>query len=155
MDLVESAIKAVDLAQEGLRNKTQDMTFGLVESATQRDELLKHILEAYGVDLPDMQAPTLERRIEDPDLSEGLRELLAVRLQATTSSTAKYKKVLNGVSSDGRLRGTLQWCGATRTGRDSGRLFQPQNLMRPTLSSEEINFAIEAFKANAAELFYD
>lgn len=116
--LIASAILSVDRTQDSLRKRTSDITNGEVSSATRRDVLLKHILEEYGVELPDMQASTLEHRINDPDLPEPLKELLGIRLQATTSSTAKYNKILKSVSSDGRLRGTLQWCGASRTGRD-------------------------------------
>lgn len=155
MNLVKSAIHAVDKAQEVLRNRTENLTLGDVSSATRRDQMLAHILAAYGVNLPDMTASTLERRIEDPDLPEGLKELLAIRLQATASSTAKYKKVKDCVSNDGRLRGTLQFCGAARTGRWSGRLFQPQNLSRPTVSHEDVEQGIEVLKYDCADIMYD
>ena len=154
LELANAAIKAVDREQEKLRGRTSELTLGDIDSTTRRDALLKHILEAYGVELPDMQASTLERRIEDPDLPEGLRELLGIRLQATTSSTAKYKRLVKSTCSDGRLRGALQWCGASRTGRDSGRLFQPQNLPRPTMKQSDIELGIEALKADCADLIY-
>jgi DNA polymerase len=114
--------------------------------------MLEHILEAYGVGLPDLQISTLERRIDDPDLPVELRELLAVRLQASKTSVSKYKRVLNGVSADGRLRGLLAFCGALRTGRWAGRLWQPQNLARPTIKNKEIELWIEALKADAEDL---
>lgn len=62
---------------------------------------------------------------------------------------------MKGVSRYGRLRGTLQFCGASRTGRWAGRLFQPQNLPRPTLTHNDIDFSIEALKAGCADLLYD
>ena len=154
LDLAQAAIRAVDKAQASLRARTSDLTLGDVDSATKRDAMLAHILAAYGVELPDMQASTLERRIDDPDLPEGLRELLAIRLQATTSSTAKYQKVMKCVSSDGRLRGTIQWCGASRTKRDGGRLFHPLNLPRPTMENEDIELGIEALKNDCADILY-
>lgn len=118
LDLIESAIRGVDEAQVGHKARVVELTEGEVSSATRRDMLLKYVLKTYDIDLPDMQAATLERRIEDPNIPEGLRELLRIRLMACTSSTAKYKKILACVSSDGRLRGTIQWCGAGHTGRD-------------------------------------
>lgn len=154
-DLVQAAIRAVDSAQKTLAQRTQALTDGAVQAATQRDALLRHLVEAYGVTLPDMQQSTLERRINDPDLPAELRELLAIRLQASTSSTAKYKTLSKGVSADGRLRGTLQFNGASRTGRWAGRLFQPQNLPRPTLSQELIDLGVDALKADAADLVFD
>ncbi|MDD9339573.1 MAG: DNA polymerase, partial [Providencia heimbachae] len=155
IQLATSAIEAVDIEQKRLAKLTQELTDDEVQAATQRDVLLKHISSAFGVDLPDMQKSTIERRINDPDIPLPLRELLAIRLQASTTSTSKYKALMNGVSADGRLRGTLQFCGASRTGRWAGRLFQPQNLPRPTLDQETIDNGIEALKAGCADLIYD
>ena len=154
-ELAEAAVRAVDKAQIELKQRTVDITNGEVESSTKRDSMLEHVLAEYGVDLPDLQKSTVERRIADPDLPEGLRELLRIRLQASTTSTTKYKALLNSVSSDGRLRGTKQFCGAGRTGRWAGRLFQPDNLPRPALKQDEIDAGIEALKADCAGLLFE
>ena len=155
LKLANGAIAAVEAEKELLATRTQQLTDDEVESATKRDKLLKFILDSYGVTLPDMQAATLERRINDPDLPAPLRELLAIRLAATTSSTAKYKTLINSCSSDGRLRGLLQFCGAARTGRWAGRIWQPQNLPRPTLDADRIMQAIAAFTGGYADLVVD
>ncbi|MDR4742732.1 DNA polymerase [Klebsiella pneumoniae] len=155
VQLAQAAIEAVDLEQKQLAKRTQVMTDGEVQAATQRDAMIKHIVESYGVELPDMQRSTLERRIADPDLPSPVKELLAIRLQASTTSTSKYKSLMKGISRDGRLRGTLQFCGASRTGRWAGRLFQPQNLPRPTLEQERIDEGIEALKSGCADLLFD
>ncbi|HDT1123726.1 TPA: DNA polymerase [Klebsiella aerogenes] len=155
VQLAQAAIEAVDLEQKRLAKRTQVMTDGEVQAATQRDAMIKHIVESYGVELLDMQRSTLERRIADPDLPSPVKELLAIRLQASTTSTSKYKSLMKGISSDGRLRGTLQFCGASRTGRWAGRLFQPQNLPRPTLEQERIDEGIEALKSGCADLLFD
>lgn len=153
-ELAEAAVRAVDLAQIELKQRTVDITNGEVESSTKRDSMLEHVLAEYGVDLPDLQKSTIERRISDPELPEGLRELLRIRLQASSTSTTKYKALLNSVSSDGRLRGTKQFCGAGRTGRWAGRLFQPDNLPRPVLKQAEIDLGIEALKDGCAGLLF-
>lgn len=155
VQLAEAAVTAVEMEQKVLAKRTRELTDNEVQAATQRDAMLKHIAEAFGIELPDMQASTLQRRVNDPDLPFELRELLAIRLQASSTSTSKYKTLMKGVSSDGRLRGTLQFCGASRTGRWAGRLFQPQNLPRPTLKQNDIDFGIEALKAGCADLLYD
>lgn len=155
VELAKSAISAVGVEQRRLKAKTQELTGGEVASATQRDQLLAHILSEYGVDLPDMKKDTLERRLADEELPQALRELIKVRLSATTSSTAKYAALMRAVSSDGRLRGSLQFAGALRTARWSGRLFQPQNMMRPDMSPEEIEYAIEAMLSGSADLLLD
>ena len=155
VQLAEAAVTAVEMEQKVLAKRTRELTDNAVQAATQRDAMLKHIAEAFGIELPDMQASTLQRRVNDPDLPFELRELLAIRLQARSTSTSKYKTLMKGVSRDGRLRGTLQFCGASRTGRWAGRLFQPQNLPRPMLKQEDIDCGIEALKAGCADLLYD
>jgi DNA polymerase bacteriophage-type len=135
LEFAQAAIAAADDAQRALAEQTVEITDGAVGSATQRDALLKYILDEHDVDLPDLQASTLERRISDPNLPEAVRELLAIRLQAGRASTSKYTALIKGTSEDGRLRGLLQFCGAQRTGRWAGRLFQPQNLARPDVAA--------------------
>jgi len=155
LELAEKAISAVEVAQSGLAEQTQAATNGEVTAATQRDRLLEFILREHGVSLPDMRADTLERRLSDASLPDGVRDLIAIRLMASTSSVSKYKRVLRCTSSDGYLRGVIQFSGAGRTGRDAGRLFQPQNLLRPTLGTAEIETGIEAIKAGCADLVTD
>lgn len=155
VDLAEKAVECIDIEQRRLADETHTMTDGEVQTATQRDAMLRHIVGAYGITLNDLTASTIERRLNDPDLPDGLKELLAVRQQASTTSTSKYKALLNRVNSDGRLRGTLQFMGAPRTGRWAGRGFQPQNLTRPTLPQWQIDLGIEAIKSGNADLLTD
>lgn len=155
LDLARAAIATVERAKEIADDRTQEMTEDRVRSTNQRDELLKELLLEHGVYLPDMTAYTLERRLEDPDLPDAVRELLSIRLAQSATSTAKYNKLLSSVSADGRLRGTLQFCGAPRSKRWSGKVFQPTNLPRPDMPQEEIEHGIEAIKAHVAHLMFD
>jgi len=150
LDLVEGVIAAVDLEQHRLAEATLEHTGG-VATATERDKLLAHILAEYGVSLPDMQGSTLERRVSDTNLPIELRELLALRLEAATASTSKYKR-LRDSHIDGRVKGTLQYAGAARTRRWAGRRFQPQNLPRPSLKLPAIELAIRSFKSGTADV---
>lgn len=154
-ELANNAIEAITNEQARLAVETQERTDGAVQAATQRDKMLAHLVAEYGITLPDMRKSTLERRIDDPALPEPLRELLSIRLQASTSSTSKYKKLIDCVSDDQRLRGTLQFCGAQRTGRWAGRLFQPQNLPRPIHDQETIDLGIDAIKNKSVDLLFD
>lgn len=171
VELAEAAVRAIDRAQKDLAARTVELTDGEVAKATQRDKLLAHLLAEYGVDLPDMKKSTLERRINDPDLPDPLRELLAIRLEATMTSSSKYKTLLRGVSADGRLRGLMQFCGAARTGRVAHRLYQPGNMPRPDvgLMARELGLpkfsdgdaerytelGIEALKSGCADLVFE
>lgn len=161
VELATCAIGAVARAQANLARRTQELTEGEVQRTTQRNKMLAYLLARHGVDLPDLKKTTLERRIDDPDLPWALRELLKNRLQASSSSTSKYKTLVKGVSSDGRLRGLLQFDGAQRTRRWAGRLWQPQNLTRPSIGDlhdaelqAEIELGILAIKSNCEDLIY-
>ena len=161
VELAQAAIRTVDRAQAILTERTEDLTLGIVASATQRNAMLKFINEVYELGLEDLRGSTVEKALEAADLPEDLRELLTVRLQASTTSTAKYKALLQCVSSDGRLRGTKQYCGALRTGRWAGRLFQPDNLPRPAIGDlrdeelqQAIDHGIDALKADCADLVF-
>lgn len=155
VELATHAVKMVERHKKTLAKRVNDLTDGEVEAATQRDKLLVHLLEWYGVTLPDMKKSTLERRLQDENLPDPVRELIAIRLDASGTSQAKYERVLSGVSNDGRLRGTLAFCGAARTGRWAGRLFQPQNMPRPNMKSDEIDAAIAEIKGGDGDLFLD
>jgi len=154
MDLVRGAITAVDEEQARLRGRVQEQTDDMVESATKGAQLLAFILEQFGVRLPDLQASTLERRLEDDSIPEPVKELLRIRLEASRSSTAKYKVLARATTADNRLRGLLQIYGAQRTGRYAGRLFQPQNLPRPSEKAAVVEQNIEAVKSGVLDLIH-
>lgn len=156
LELARAAIDAVGDEQERLREETRQATEGYVSSPSKRDQLIAYIVAEYGVTLPDFRADTLRRRIEDPELPEGVRLLLSLRLEATKTSTSKYKALVNATSADGRLRNTLQFAGAQRTARWAGRIFQPQNMPRPTpdFDEEEQDLAIAALKGGYATVVY-
>jgi DNA polymerase len=151
-ELATKMIAAADKAKNRMAKRVQDVTDQEVQSATQRDALLAFILGMHGVELPDMKADTLERRMEDPDLPAEVKELLGIRLRASMNSTSKCKTALKGMNVDDRLRGCSQYRGAGRTGRTAHRLFQPGNLPRPAYKYPYIEAGIAAIKADALDL---
>lgn len=152
-ELCYGAIRAVAREQVKLAGETAHLTAGEVQSTTQRDALLAHILEEHSVELPDMRADTLERRLEDQELPAIVRELILNRLQASGTSVRKYQRALNAAVG-GRVSGALQFAGAARTARWAGRIVQPQNFPRPWMKQPEIEIAIEAMKHNCEDLLY-
>lgn len=134
--LAEEAVTALKAQKEQLDNAVWIATCGSVSAATQRDKLLLYLCESQGCVLKDLRAPTILAALEDESLEESTRALLRIRLEASKTSTSKFKRMLESVGKDGRLRGTLQFAGASRTARWAGRIFQPQNLPRPTMSAD-------------------
>lgn len=144
IEMAKKAVKVFEVERDRLTRSTSKNTDGEVGSATQTARLLEFLNEEYDLNLANLQADTIEERLGDPNLPEGARHLLEIRSQISQNAAAKYKRVLEN-EFEGRLYNTLQFLGASRTGRDAGRVFQPQNLKRPTVwfDAEDIDAAIE------------
>ena len=153
LELARSALRAFERASRSLAAASAVLTDGAVGSLTQRQKLLDHLSDKHSFTPVDLTKGTVTALLKG-DLAPEVRELLKNRQQASATSPAKYKVLLNATSSDERLRGTIQFCGASRTGRDAGRIFQPQNLPRPTLALPVIEAGIEAMKADCEDLLF-
>ena len=155
-ELARSALRAFERTTRSLAARTSVLTGGAVASATQRAAFLKHLQDTYGADMDDMTGATVEKFLRADNVDPVLRELLEIRQQAAATSPAKYKALTDAASSDSRLRGTVQFCGAARTGRDAGRIFQPQNLPRTPdwFDADNQELTIAAFKADAEDIIW-
>lgn len=153
-DLARSAIRAFERALRSLADHCSALTNGAVPSATQRQKFIDYLRGELGYEIADLTKGGIDNLMAG-DLPPKVRELLEIRRQAASTTPAKYKVLLDAACSDGRLRGLMQFCGASRTGRDAGRIFQPQNLMRPTMSNEQIELGIAAMKADCEDLLFD
>lgn len=152
--LVDSALSAIEAEQLRLDTEIAELTDGAIRSTRQTGALAGFLDLQLGVNLGDLQKSTVEEALQrlhqQGRLSGKVRAILENRSQSSKSSTSKYKALKNGVNRDGRMRGTLLYCGAQRTGRWAGRLFQPQNLPRPSMQAEQIEAGIDALKAGTA-----
>ena len=62
------------------------------------------------------------------DISLKARRVLFLRSRIAKTSVTKYEAMRRSMCQDGRIRGLLQFYGASRTGRWAGRIVQVQNL---------------------------
>ena len=156
LEFARAALRAFDRAGRTLATRAAHLTGGSVTSATQRQRLLDHLKDAHGFETEDLTRATLGNLLGG-DLNPQVRELLEIRQQAAATSPAKYSVLLNATNRDGRLRGLIQFCGAARTGRDAGRLFQPQNLPRsPDWFDDDVQATtVAAMKADCEHLIWD
>ena len=153
-ELAEVAQRAAQRASKRLAQEATALTGGAVTNTSQRGKTLDH-LRQLGLETEDLRGGTIDKLLLRDDLTSDIRALLENRAQASATSPAKYRTLSNAASSDGRLRGALQFCGASRTGRWGGRLFQPQNLPRPTMKHAEIEAGIAAMKADVEDMLFD
>ena len=81
---------------------------------------------------------------------------LSLRQELAKSSIKKYNAMQTVVGSDDRARGLIQFYGANRTGRYSGRLIQVQNLPANHLPDlDTARTLIRSGNTDAVEMLYD
>lgn len=115
---------------------------------------LRAWLADNGADLPDLRKETVAEALKQPQTAKA-RQVLELRQELGKSSLKKYDAIQAATGPDGRIRGTLQFYGATRTGRWAGRLLQVQNLPRTYVKhQDEIRELIRARQLPALEMIY-
>lgn len=111
-------------------------------------------LEDSGAKLPDLQKATVAEALKASQPA-NVRRVLELRQALGKSSLKKYDAIQAATGPDGCIRGTLQFYGATRTGRWAGRLLQVQNLPRTYLKhQDEVRELIKAKNLTALEMIY-
>lgn len=143
VDAVENARRLAASEGDRLNREMAAATAGAVTAATQVGKL-KDWVRGHGLAVASLDKAGLKTLLSDKATPNAVKAALRIRREAGKTSTAKFKKMLAGISSDGRARGLFQWHGTT-TGRAAGRRIQVQSLVRPKLSADEVAEAIELF----------
>lgn len=132
MDLVNAAITVNDRAMHDMKQEMNRVT-GLANANSVQQ--LRPWCKYHGVDMPNMQAATVDRYLNKP-LPDNVRTVLEMRRQVSQTSTAKFKAVALATH-DGRCHNVFQFAGAQRTQRWAGRIIQPHNLKRGYEDADE------------------
>lgn len=133
MDLVNGALSCA--AQVEKEQTAECMALTGLANPNSRDQLLGW-LHNRGVDLPGLTKDAVAHALAG-DLPADARRVLELRQQMGKTSCTKYDTIAACAGPDDRVRGTLQFYGASRTGRWAGRLLQVQNLPRTYLDHQE------------------
>ena len=124
---VDNCAAIIDQAHSTYTGELVRITGGAVDSAGQRDRIMGW-LAGRGVNLPDLQADTIEDTLAAGGLPDDARRVMEIRASLGSQSVKKLGSIRRRVNSDGRLRDLYAYFGADRTGRFAGRGPQPQNL---------------------------
>ena len=145
---VGACSRMLELLEDGKARALEAVTeFGLPSDALTRVALLKKWLGEQGVKVDSLAKKAVSDLLAG-DLPDNVRGVLKLRQEIGKTSTAKYEALMRRTSSDGRLRGSLMFHGAS-TGRWSGRGAQPQNLPRGDV--KDTDTAIEAVMVGDVE----
>lgn len=132
MELVEGALACSALITEEQTAECKALT-GLANPGS-RAQLLGW-LHNRGVEIPGLTKEDVGKALAG-DLPSDVRRVLELRQQLGKTSNTKYETIAASAGPDHRVRGTLQFYGASRTGRWAGRLLQVQNLPRTYLDHQ-------------------
>lgn len=105
---------------------------------------LRAWLKSRGVDTEDLRKDTVKELLEREDkIPDDVRRVLTLRQECAVSAAAKFTAAIRATNDDGRLRGTMQYFGAS-TGRFAGRLIQFQNLARDGFKAPDGSYDTQA-----------
>jgi DNA polymerase len=153
LPLVKTSIAISEAAKDKLNKQMRQATGGLVPKCSSVQKLIP-FMQDRGVDISSVAKTTLAEKLDNAEVSDALPEVvhrvLWLRREYAKTSVEKLPTLLSGTSWDSRIRGLLQYHGAS-TGRWTGRRFQPQNLMRPTMKFKQIMTAIGVIMSMAGD----
>ena len=132
-DLAQNAIRMNEAVREESIKKLKRIT-GLENPNSVLQ--LKEWLLSKGIATESLDKKAVKELLKDA--SGDVKEVLETRQELAKSSVRKYEAMRDCVCCDGRARGLLQFYGANRTGRFSGRLIQVQNLPRNKMEDLEL-----------------
>lgn len=124
--LVDGALTIDEENKKVLLEEAYELT-GL-SNPNSRNQLLDWLNSNTNLELEKLTKDSVAAAMTDAD--DVAKKVLTIRKKLAKSSVSKYEMMASATGNDSRLRGTLQFYGANRTGRWAGRLLQVQNLPR-------------------------
>lgn len=135
--LVSRAIKCSEHYNKQLMDEAREIT-GLENpnSIVQ----LKEWFAKHGMQIESFSKDNMPKLLKTaPD--KHTKRMLEIRQELGKTSVSKYEAMRASVCRDGRLRGILQYCGASRTWRWAGRRVQLQNLPSNKIEGKDLKIA--------------
>lgn len=150
--LVENAIECDKLHQGKLYQEALELT-GL-ENPNSPTQIRVWLKDVHHIEIDSLAKAKVEELLEE-DIPLEARRLLELRQRMSKTSVRKYEAMERSMCEDQRIRGLLQFYGAS-TGRWAGRLVQIQNLPRNIMSDLDLarNLLLEG-NYEGLELLFD
>ena len=131
-ELATNATRFDDEYKAELQEEAKKLT-GL-ENPNSPTQLKEWLRRACGIPVQTLNKGSIDEIENLARYNPTALRVLAIRKELGKTSVKKYSAMLNCVCDDNRIRGLLQFNGASRTGRWAGRLVQVQNLPQNHLS---------------------
>ena len=151
MELVDAALTLDGQARSKLTSQMRELTDIENPASVQQ---MKEWLCDNGLEVDSLGKKEVNELLKTAP--PKLAKVLKLRQQLAKSSVKKYQAMNNAVCSDNRARGMFSFYGASRTGREAGRIIQLQNL--PQNHIPDLTQARETVKYgyfDEVEMLYD
>lgn len=140
-NLVDGAVALDDKAKAEDTQRAKQLTS--LANPNSQQQLLKWFND-QGADIDNVQKATIADLYKRG--TGKVKQMAGIRLDLSKTSVKKYTKMAGMACADGRVRGTFQFFGASKTGRWAGRGVQLQNLTKHKLSDTQLDIARDLIK---------
>ncbi|WP_392885954.1 DNA polymerase [Eubacterium limosum] len=153
MPLIEEAIHTDAEIKKSAFAEIQRLTG--VENPNSRVQIKEWVEKQLGRELEKFDKEILADL--EKELPDGtVKRVIYLRQLTTKTSVKKYEKMKMYKCSDGRARGTMQFYGASRTGRFAGRGIQLQNLAKNHMDAlGDARYLVRSGDVDLLSLCYD
>ena len=131
LELVAAASRIVAEGRERAGERLAELTGGAVDAVSKATALLAWVGPRLpkGAKLPNLREESVDELLDTwaDRLDPTTREVVELRQAYGGSAPSKLAAMKYKAAGDGRVRGSLQYCGAARTRRWAGRGIQTQN----------------------------
>lgn len=144
--LLQGSMLVVERARADLRKKLIELT--KLSNVNSNPQILAFVRQ-HGYSFSSIGKAFVKRALGgDCNLDDVAKEVLNLRTQLAKTGVNKLEACKKAVDDDGRIHHILSFYGAARTGRWSGSLLQPQNLVKASKEVEsKYERALELLKA--------
>lgn len=152
-ELVGGALQISNHISEELSSKAKELT-GL-NNPNSIAQLKRWVEDNANIQIDSLNKQTVSELLSAKTGSDAVQTMLRLRQEMAKTSVKKYEAMQAVMCLDGRVRGLVQFYGASRTGRWAGRLVQVQNLPRNYLESlDTARELVKKQKVEALQLVY-
>ena len=135
IDAVRTIYRKVEAYKDVCNKELAKVTNGVVTKGTQVKRITDYLKSIHPF-ITSLGKDKIEEYLKHPSLKSHAKEILELRQATSHSSTAKYKRIMQMIEDDNRVRGNLGYH-VGHTGRFAGRGFQAHNLPRAKFDDPE------------------
>jgi DNA polymerase len=140
LPLLEAASRIAAEANRKVQDELVSITGGALTS-TNQTKAMQDWLGEHGCEVSGVGKAVLNHALRRKGLDPVVRRVMELRISAAHAAAAKVDTLLSWRDADGRVRGSLRFCGAG-TGRWTGIGVQPQNFKRDSDNMEVKRVAV-------------